>query len=85
MTEEDRVQLLMRNAEQILNIITASFGKERFAAAAQVEDCRTLTDNIDELACDWQAIANQAKAAAQSAEDNAEWIPRASNVSGIRT
>lgn len=53
-TENDRIQILLRNARQILNIVTATFPS--FQAAGPSQHCEELSNSIDELACQWRHI-----------------------------
>jgi ethanolaminephosphotransferase len=59
------VRFLRRNAKQVLVILEASMGRERWLAAVDRHehksmDCQSLADDEEEMACLW-AIANSSK------------------------
>ncbi|KAM7223613.1 GPI ethanolamine phosphate transferase 2 [Rhypophila decipiens] len=73
--KEDQVQLLLRNAHQILDIITAAFGPEILDAANLTpENCAHPQTDYQELACEWQDISDAAKHAIVADDD--VWITR---------
>jgi ethanolaminephosphotransferase len=74
-SSSDKVQILIRNARQILNIVTAAFGGELFDAQSSVDPCasKSATD-IDELACDWRRINLEAAQQANAKEVDQEWL-----------
>lgn len=76
--KEDQVQLLLRNAHQILDIITAAFGSEILDSANLTpERCVQPQTDYQELACEWQDISNTAKLALSGDDDvHAAWISR---------
>lgn len=55
-TDGDKIQLLMRNARQILKIVGATFTDISFEGDAPSHECHKSTAGIDELACAWIAI-----------------------------
>ncbi|KAK3944311.1 GPI ethanolamine phosphate transferase 2 [Diplogelasinospora grovesii] len=70
--QKDRIQLLMRNARQILNIVTAAF-------AAEMPDtpdaCMNTDTDIQDLACRWYRIQRLATSSL-SDEEEARWTMR---------
>ena len=61
--EEAWVRSLERNARQVLVILKASVGEERWLAAVkrythQDVDCPSLSDEVEEMACLWARAAN---------------------------
>lgn len=50
----EKVQILLRNARQIVTIITATFPS--FGSEGPSEQCEVLGASIDELACQWRSI-----------------------------
>ncbi|KAH9221149.1 GPI ethanolamine phosphate transferase-like protein 2 [Leptodontidium sp. 2 PMI_412] len=52
--KSDQVQILLRNARQILGVVTAAFPS--FEAATPATDCRDLSSNIDQLSCQWKIV-----------------------------
>lgn len=74
--ENDQVQLLVRNAKQILAIVTSAFGGDLFAANGTVDPCSHTETDIQELACTWQQVAGDAKS---NSKDNV-WESRMAKV-----
>jgi len=62
----------MRNAEQILKIITAAFGSQLFDLTKRSTDCNDQTD-IEELACEWRKVGNTPEGHQDAAVDR-EWV-----------
>lgn len=56
----DHVQILVRNAKQILGIVMATFGIEKFELSGESDPCSLDTTDINELACEWQRLIKQA-------------------------
>lgn len=50
----DRFQILLRNAKQILYVVTATFPS--FDGEGPSQDCHQLSDDVAELACQWRAM-----------------------------
>jgi ethanolaminephosphotransferase len=74
-SSSDKVQILIRNARQILNIVTAAFGSELFDAQSSVDPCtfNSATD-VSELACEWRKINSEASQQADAKEVDTEWL-----------
>jgi ethanolaminephosphotransferase len=70
----DKVQILIRNARQILHIVTAAFGAELFLASSATDPCKLEATDINELACDWRRISQQAPSIANSKELDPAWL-----------
>ncbi|CZT05818.1 probable GPI ethanolamine phosphate transferase 3 [Rhynchosporium agropyri] len=52
--KSDQVQILSRNARQILGVVTAAFPP--FKGASHSNNCKDLSEDIDQLACQWKII-----------------------------
>ncbi|UKZ53563.1 hypothetical protein TrVGV298_007356 [Trichoderma virens] len=70
----DKVQILIRNARQILNIVTAAFGGDLFDAQAPVDPCASTSTDVDELACEWRKINSEAASQANAKEIDQAWL-----------
>ncbi|PBP20536.1 GPI ethanolamine phosphate transferase [Diplocarpon rosae] len=68
----DRVQILLRNAKQVMDVVTAAF--PRFKEFGTVKDCRALSSEIDELACQWKDITRNQPKNAQENQDVDQWL-----------
>ncbi|KAI8960199.1 alkaline phosphatase-like protein [Daldinia sp. FL1419] len=55
--KRDRLQILVRNARQILDIITASFSGSSSVGTKPSLDCNDPGSGAEELACEWQQIS----------------------------
>lgn len=72
----DKVQILMRNARQILKIVTAAFGSDLFIADSGIDPCTMEPTDINELACEWRKITQQAPGVAAAKELDSDWTAR---------
>lgn len=79
--ETDKIQILMRNAEQILEIVTAGFGSDMFDPSRVNEVCTEDGSDIGELACEWQAVVKAAREAGQTEALDLQWVSMISHVS----
>lgn len=70
----DKIQILVRNARQILNIVTAAFGSELFDAESGSDPCALESSEINDLACQWQKIDSQARSLAGVKEIDQDWL-----------
>lgn len=52
--KDDKLQILLRNAKQILHVVSATFSSFEFEGPSQ--KCHEVPDNVGELACQWRAI-----------------------------
>jgi hypothetical protein len=56
----DRLQILQRNAQQILKIVTTAFPTDSFEGPAP-NDCSDLSIDIERLSCEWKKIQHELK------------------------
>ncbi|KPM37598.1 GPI ethanolamine phosphate transferase 2 [Neonectria ditissima] len=70
----DQIQILIRNARQILNIVTAAFGGGLFDTESATDPCALESSEINDLACQWQKIDKQARFSANAKELDQEWL-----------
>lgn len=82
-SETDQVQLLIRNARQILGVAAAAFGKELFDINAGIDPCSDGKNDAHRLACDWRSINNQLASISSYEEVSPEWIDEVTEVSGV--
>jgi ethanolaminephosphotransferase len=86
-TTSDQIQILVRNARQILNIVTAAFGSELFDSESSIDPCALEQTEINELACQWRKLNGEAYvlAARNSLDkkwlgDMSQWLRRAQDL-----
>ncbi|OAA59355.1 Alkaline-phosphatase-like, core domain protein [Cordyceps fumosorosea ARSEF 2679] len=70
----DKIQILVRNARQILNTVTAAFGPELFDVASTEDPCQLEPTDINELACDWRWITQRAQSLNADDAIDQEWL-----------
>ena len=70
----DKVQILIRNARQILQIITAAFGSELFVASRTSDPCSLEDTDLNALACEWARISQGASSVAEAEELDPIWL-----------
>jgi ethanolaminephosphotransferase len=58
LTANDKLHLLLGNAKQIFNIVTATFEASLFNNAGS-QDCSNPSSDVERLGCDWRAITVQ--------------------------
>lgn len=75
----------MRNAEQILAIITATFGGELFDLAANDDFCLRKETDVEDLACRWRQLAESSKTISHKSDLGEEWATAMSQVNKIPT
>jgi ethanolaminephosphotransferase len=75
----DQIQVLLRNAMQILDIVTASFGHDLFDANGRSDPCAFEKTDINELACEWRKISQRANALATADEVDQDWLTATSS------
>ncbi|KAH7308203.1 alkaline-phosphatase-like protein [Stachybotrys elegans] len=73
-SSRDKIQILIRNARQILNIVTAAFGHELFEQDAKSDPCAMESGDVSELACGWRRINHQASVLAAAGELDQAWL-----------
>ncbi|KAF5024635.1 hypothetical protein F66182_3399 [Fusarium sp. NRRL 66182] len=83
----DQTQILVRNARQILNIVTAVFGSGLFDAQSGPDPCTLEQTDINRLACQWQKINKEAHVLVAGdkldqtwLEDMSQWLRRAQDL-----
>ncbi|OBT48294.1 hypothetical protein VE00_01172 [Pseudogymnoascus sp. WSF 3629] len=57
----DQLHILLANAKQILNVITAAYPASLFEGESS-QDCQNPSSDIERLGCDWKLISVQLKA-----------------------
>jgi ethanolaminephosphotransferase len=70
----DQIQILIRNARQILSIVKATFGSELFEGGAGTNPCAQETNEISALACDWRRLKNEADSMLGASEMDSTWL-----------
>ncbi|KAI1799940.1 alkaline phosphatase-like protein [Daldinia bambusicola] len=82
--KRDKLQILVRNAKQILDIVTASFSGSSSVGKMPNLDCIRPGSGAEELACEWQQISQVTEKALHETnpdEDHitnvSEWLSRA--------
>lgn len=71
----DKVQILIRNARQILGIVTATFGDQLFTSTpGSIDPCALGATEINELACEWQKVNREASFAANASTLDQVWL-----------
>ncbi|EMR80950.1 hypothetical protein ACHAO1_006136 [Botrytis cinerea] len=68
----DRVQILLRNARQILSVVTATFPS--FENDGPSENCHHLSSSVDDLACQWRSITQGLVGLQANEQDHAVWV-----------
>ncbi|RAL60872.1 hypothetical protein DID88_010196 [Monilinia fructigena] len=70
--KNDRVQILLRNARQILSVVTATFPS--FENDGPSENCQILSNSVDDLACQWRNISQRLAGLKTNEQDHIVWI-----------
>lgn len=73
-TPADKVQLLMRNARQLLGIVSAAFGRDLFESDGQLDPCLSEATKLDRLACDWRKIDKRSRSVASATQLDRDWL-----------
>jgi ethanolaminephosphotransferase len=68
----DRIQILLLNARQILSVITATFPS--FEIAGPSQNCQESSDDVNELACEWRAITQTLPVPADEDQESEAWL-----------
>lgn len=71
---KDKVQILTRNARQILGIVTAAFGSELFEPSPNTDPCAQDTTDISALACDWYKLNQEVGSLLGSSSLDPAWF-----------
>ncbi|WYZ40365.1 hypothetical protein EsH8_IV_000706 [Colletotrichum jinshuiense] len=74
--KNDQIQLLVRNARQILNIVTATFGPAMFdiTSTSTQKACLNPQDDAQELACEWHRVNDGLKVMTDKDEVDPAWL-----------
>lgn len=67
----DRIQILLQNARQILNVVTATFPS--FEGGDNSKNCHQLSEDVDKLSCEWKALTQDLKDLKVREEDTEAW------------
>ncbi|KAF8859626.1 GPI ethanolamine phosphate transferas-like protein 2 [Acephala macrosclerotiorum] len=70
-SKSDKVQILLRNARQILSVVTTTFPSFRIAGPSS--DCET-SDEVDELSCRWRGIMQSLPSPEKDYENTEDWL-----------
>lgn len=70
----DQMQILMRNARQILNIVTAMFDAELFLNSADGGSCQSDDSDIGKIACHWRKINAESRSLNAANSITPEWL-----------
>ncbi|KAG8353699.1 GPI ethanolamine phosphate transferase 2 [Fusarium venenatum] len=70
----DQIQILVRNARQILKIVTAAFGSELFDSESNIDPCVLEQTEINEVACQWRKLNREAHVLAAGENLDKEWL-----------
>ena len=73
-SSSDKIQILLRNGHQILDIVTAVFGPELFELGGNSDPCRLESTDVNQLACDWRKLNSRAAELRDTAELDPEWV-----------
>ncbi|RCI10772.1 hypothetical protein L249_5340 [Ophiocordyceps polyrhachis-furcata BCC 54312] len=73
-SSSDKVQILIRNAKQILGIVTAAFEPYLFDPRSTADPCHMDATDVNVLACDWRRISRQSVSMASSAKIDPAWL-----------
>lgn len=73
-TAKDQIQILTRNAKQILGIVTAAFGAELFESSTNSNPCALEATEINTLACEWHKLNKEADSLLGSSELDPNWL-----------
>lgn len=74
------MQLLIRNARQILGVAAAAFGEQLFDLNSGVDPCSGAKSGADELACDWRRINEQLSSFPSYEDVSPEWVHEVTEV-----
>ncbi|KAG9235506.1 GPI ethanolamine phosphate transferas-like protein 2 [Amylocarpus encephaloides] len=69
--KNDKIQILWRNARQIVNVIKATF--PIFESQGLATSCHDLDSSVDELACEWRIISQSLPSADSENQEVDEW------------
>ncbi|KAL9943650.1 hypothetical protein ACHAQF_003399 [Verticillium nonalfalfae] len=81
---DDQIQLLVRNARQILTIFEATFGADLLEQSQDESACRDPEDEPLGLACEWQRIDTQRQSFKDDSPIDSEWVSAISKLAFTR-
>ncbi|KAK9437806.1 Alkaline-phosphatase-like, core domain protein [Metarhizium brunneum] len=76
---KDQIQILTRNAKQILGIVTAVSGKELFDPKTNSKPCSLEDTDMNALACDWHRLSKEADSLLGSSTLDPIWLSGMAN------
>ncbi|KAE8450118.1 hypothetical protein EG329_006899 [Mollisiaceae sp. DMI_Dod_QoI] len=71
-SKSDKVQILLRNAKQILSVVTTTFSS--FELAGPSSGCESSSDDVEELACRWRGIMQSLPGPENDYENTEAWL-----------
>ncbi|OAA34419.1 Alkaline-phosphatase-like, core domain protein [Metarhizium rileyi] len=71
---KDKIQILIRNARQILGIVTATFGMDLFDPHTSSNPCSLEVTDINSLACDWHKLNKEADLLLEASTLDPDWL-----------
>ncbi|KAI3338898.1 alkaline-phosphatase-like protein [Ustulina deusta] len=69
----DKLQILIRNARQVLTIVTATLGASSLESVGSERDCLHPSSSAAELVCEWRRIGEIAETAATDSVQHQQW------------
>lgn len=75
------MQILLRNARQILSVVTATFPS--FEGDGLSENCQESSSSVEDLACQWRRIIRGLDAMKRGEQNTDEWLLSVSKVSHL--
>ncbi|RYC66046.1 hypothetical protein CHU98_g140 [Xylaria longipes] len=70
----DKLQILIRNARQILAIVTATLGGSFSEGVASEQECLHPSSSAVELVCEWRRISDVAEQLATDSAQHQDWL-----------
>lgn len=74
------MQLLIRNAKQILGVAAAAFGQELFDLNSSVDPCSDAKSDAHKLACGWRLINKQLSSFPSYEDVSPGWVDEVTEV-----
>ncbi|KAK2594433.1 major facilitator super transporter protein [Conoideocrella luteorostrata] len=71
---KDQMQILVRNAKQIIGIVTAAFGDELFDLNGNIDPCALEPTDVNTLACEWQRLNSQTDTLYDTLKLDESWL-----------
>ena len=71
---KDQIRILIRNAKQVLGIITAAFGIELFDLENTSDPCSLEATEVTTLACEWRELNQRAHPLLGASEMDSAWL-----------